>query len=93
VVEVHALAMKDDVMSMRQVPAVALTAGKDVELEPRGYHVMLMDLKQQLKAGEVMPLTLVFKNKDGKRETVEIQAEVRALNTGAHAARHGELRR
>lgn len=84
-VEVHEMAMKDNVMSMRQVPAVALPAGKDVELKPGG-HVMLMDLKQQVKAGETVPLTLVCEGKEGKRQTVEVKAEVRPLNAGARPA-------
>lgn len=86
VVEVHEMAMQDNVMKMRQVPAIALPAGKTVELKPGGYHVMLMDLKQQVKAGDTVPLTLVFEGKDGKRESVEVKAQVRALNTPAQPA-------
>jgi copper(I)-binding protein len=71
-------------MRMRAVPALDLPAGKAVELKPSGYHVMLMDLKQQLKAGDSVPLTLVIEGKDGKRETLEIKAPVRALAEGAH---------
>lgn len=89
VVEVHEMAMQDNVMKMRQVPAVELPAGKTVELKPGGYHVMLMDLKQQVKAGDTVPLTLVVEGADGKRESVEVQAPVRALNaTSAQPAGH-----
>ncbi len=90
VVEVHEMALQNDVMIMRQVPAVELPAGKTVELRPGGYHVMLMDLKQQVKEGDTVPLTLVFEGKDGKRETREVKAQVRALNAGAQPAAHGE---
>ena len=86
-VEVHEMAMQDNVMRMRQVPGVDLPAGKPVELKPGGYHVMLMDLKQQVKAGDTVPITLVFEGKDGKRESVAIQAPVRPLNA---TAAHGE---
>jgi VCBS repeat-containing protein len=54
-----------------------------VQLKPGGYHVMLMDMKQQLKPGESVPLTLVVEGKDGKRETLTIQAPVRALAESA----------
>lgn len=84
-VEVHEMAMQNDVMKMRQVPSIELPAGKPVDLKPGGYHVMLMGLKQALKAGETVPLTLVFERGDGKRETVDIQAPVRPLNTSAPA--------
>lgn len=92
-VEVHEMAMQDSVMRMRQIPALEVPAGKTVELRPGGYHVMLLDLKQQVKEGDTVPLTLVFEAKDGKRETVEVKAQVRALNASAQpAAGHGEHR-
>ncbi|MGJ7614963.1 MULTISPECIES: copper chaperone PCu(A)C [unclassified Variovorax] len=90
-VEVHEMAMQDNVMRMRQIPALDVPAGKAVELKPGGYHVMLLDLKQQVKEGDTVPLTLVFEGKDGKRETVEVKAPVRALNASAQPATgHGE---
>jgi len=81
--EVHEMAMDNNVMKMRQIPALDLPAGKAVELRPGGYHLMLMDLKQQVKAGDTVPLTLVFEDKAGKRESVEVRAEVRALGAPA----------
>ena len=87
-VAVHEMAMQDNVMKMRQVPAVELPAGKTVELKPGGYHVMLMDLKQQVKEGDTVPLTLVIEGPDGKRESVEVKAPVRALNASAQPAGH-----
>jgi copper(I)-binding protein len=83
VVEVHEMSMQGDVMKMRQIPALELPAGKHVELKPGGYHLMFLDLKQPMKAGDTVPLTLVFEDKAGKRESVEIKAEVRALNAAA----------
>ena len=79
VAEVHEMAMEGNTMRMRAIPSLALPAGKAVELKPGGYHVMLMDLKQQLKAGDMVPLSLVIEGKDGKRETLQLQAPVRAL--------------
>ena len=68
---------------MRPISGVDLPAGKTVALKPGGYHVMLLDLNQQLKEGETVPLTLVLEAKDRKRETVEVKALVRPLNTAA----------
>jgi periplasmic copper chaperone A len=79
VVEIHEMSMEKDVMKMRQIPGLALPAGKAVDLKPGGYHVMLMDLKAQVKEGDVVPLTLVFEGKDGKRESVEIKAAAKPL--------------
>jgi copper(I)-binding protein len=79
VVEIHEMSMDGDVMRMRAVPGVDLPAGKAVELKPGGYHVMLMELKQQLKPGDSVPVTLVVQGRDGKRETLEFKAPVRDL--------------
>ena len=79
VVEIHEMAMDNNVMRMRPVTGLDLPAGKAVELKPGGYHVMLMGLKQQVKEGETVPVVLVFEGKDGKRENVEVKASVRAL--------------
>jgi hypothetical protein len=84
VAEIHEMAMQGDMMRMRAVPSLDLPPGKAVELKPGGYHLMLMDLKQQLKAGDNVPLTLVIEGKDGKRETLEVKAPVRALGADAH---------
>ena len=64
-------------MRMRAVQSVALPAGRTVDLKPGGYHVMMMDLKQQMKDGDVVPVTLVVES-GGKRETIEVKAKVRA---------------
>ncbi|MDM7941406.1 MAG: copper chaperone PCu(A)C [Hydrogenophaga sp.] len=89
VVEIHEMAMEKDVMKMRAVPALALPAGKTVELKPGGYHVMLMDLKSPVKEGDVVPVSLVVEGKDGLRQTIEIKATARALNTPAAAKADG----
>ena len=83
VAEIHEMAMDGSVMRMRAVPALELPAGKTVELKPGGYHVTLMELKQELKAGDVVPVTLVVEGADKKRETIEVKASVKALADGA----------
>jgi len=71
------MALVDNIMRMRAVPALDLPAGRAVELKPGGYHVMLMDLKQQVKEGDVVPVSLVIES-GGRRETIEVKASVRA---------------
>jgi periplasmic copper chaperone A len=85
VVEIHEMAMEGNVMKMRAVPGVELPAGKPVDFKPGGYHVMLMDLKRQLKPGDTVPVTLVVEGAGGKRETVEVKATVRPLAAPADA--------
>lgn len=81
VVEIHEMAMENNIMRMRAIPGLELPAGKAVDLKPGGYHVMLMDLKEQMKDGQSVPITLVVEDKDKKRETVEVKAIVRPLTS------------
>ena len=78
-VEVHEMAMANNVMTMSAVPKLPLPAGKAVQLKPGGYHLMMLDLKQPLRAGDSVPITLVVEGRDGKRQDVEAVATVRPL--------------
>jgi len=59
-VQVMETKMENDVMSMGEVPGIDLPAGGTVELKPGGYHVMLMDLAQEMKDGTTVSITLEF---------------------------------
>ncbi|MFZ6844405.1 copper chaperone PCu(A)C [Undibacterium sp. RuTC16W] len=87
-VELHKMEMVDNVMKMRAVPELDLPAAKAVELKPGGYHVMLIDLKSQVKEGDLIPLTLVVEGKDKKRVMIEIKATAKPLNQAASSAMH-----
>ena len=78
-VEIHMSMRSGDVMHMHAVEAVELPAGKPVELKPGGYHVMLMGLTRQVKAGDTVPLAFTIQDRDGKRTKLEVQAAVRPL--------------
>lgn len=83
--EVHQMAMEGQTMRMQKVDGIDLPAGQAVSLSSGGYHVMLFDLKQQLKEGEQVPLTLTFVGPDKKRENVTVQVPVKPLTyTAAH---------
>ena len=83
--EIHEMKMDGEVMRMRALPdGLELPPGKTVELSPGGYHVMLLDLKQTLNAGDTVALTLTVEDKDGKREQIDVDAPVRALGATGH---------
>ena len=81
IAEIHEMTMDGSTMKMRALPSLALPAGKAVELKPGGHHLMLMDLKAPLKAGDVIAMTLVIEGANGQRETLEIKAPVKALGS------------
>lgn len=88
--EIHEMRMENDVMKMRQITGLDLPAGQTVELKPGGYHIMFMGLPGQVKEGVVIPLTLEIENSDGSKESVEVQAPVRALTSSgpSHTPAH-----
>lgn len=88
VVELHRMGMVDDVMRMRAVPNIELPASKLVELKPGGYHVMLLELKEQIKVGQHVPLTLVVEDRQNRRSTLHITATAQPLNSALTPAAH-----
>jgi copper(I)-binding protein len=80
--ELHTMSMKGDVMEMRQVDGIELPAGKKVELKPGGLHVMFMGLKEPLKAGSKVPVTL--KLEKGGEVKVEFEVASRAPQMHKH---------
>ncbi len=90
VVEIHEMVMEGNVMKMRALPAgLELPAGKAVELKPGGYHIMLMDLKKPLTAGDTVTVNLVVQGLDGKKETLAVQAPVKPLSASMPAKGDG----
>jgi periplasmic copper chaperone A len=69
--ELHTHVEAHGLMQMHAVEGgVAVQAAQTLELRPGGpFHVMLINLKRPLKAGESFPLTLIFE-KAGSREVV-----------------------
>ena len=64
--EVHEMNMEGGVMKMRPVAGgIEIKPGQTVTLDPSGYHVMFVGLKDQLKQGDHFKATLQF-DKAGK---------------------------
>jgi periplasmic copper chaperone A len=85
--EVHSMTMEQGVMKMREVKdGLEIKPGETVELKPGGYHVMFVDLKQPLKQGEDVSVTLKF----AKAGTIEVKYPVEGMGAGGPAAVHGK---
>lgn len=64
--EIHEMKIDNGVMKMRLVAGgIEIKPGQTVQLNPSGYHVMLVGLKQKLKQGDHFQATLEFE-KAGK---------------------------
>jgi copper(I)-binding protein len=62
---------------MRMLDGVMLPRNKEITFAPGGKHIMLMELKHPLKAGETFPLTLTFAH------SAPVTITVTVLATGA----------
>jgi copper(I)-binding protein len=78
--------MKGAMMKMGPVAGIDLPAGKAVNLASGGYHIMLTGLKQQLKEGETVTLTLLVEGKDKRRESVTVKVPVKPMTFVTPAA-------
>ena len=56
----HKSEVVDGVMKMQSVDGLEIPGHGMLEMKPGGYHIMFMGLKQPLKAGEEIDLTLRF---------------------------------
>jgi periplasmic copper chaperone A len=73
-VEVHEMSVTNGVMTMRPVEnGLAIEPGKTVKLAPGGYHLMLLDLKNPLKQGEKVPLTLQFEKAGDIKLSLDVE--------------------
>jgi periplasmic copper chaperone A len=72
-VELHVTAVTNDVMQMKLVESVEISAGDEVEFKSGGYHIMLINLKQDLNLGDEITLTLHFEKYQDVMFTVPVQ--------------------
>ena len=73
-IEVHEMTMTNGVMKMRPVEGgLTIDPGKTVKLAPGGYHLMLMDLKNPLRQGDKIAMTLQFEKAGKVAVTLDVQ--------------------
>lgn len=72
--ELHTMEMSGMVMKMRPIAGIDIPAGQPVTLGPGGMHIMLMGLKEPLKAGQSFPLTLTFQKAGPRTVTVAVES-------------------
>jgi copper(I)-binding protein len=65
-VEIHETSMNDGMMRMRRVSHIDIPANGSAELKPGSYHVMLIGLEREMKAGTAESLTLTFSDNSHK---------------------------
>ena len=86
IVELHTHVSEAGVMKMRQVPSIEIKAHGQAQLKPGSLHIMLIELKQPLKEGDNVPITLNFD--DGTR--LQLEAPVQKIAMPVPAATAGQ---
>jgi len=61
--------------AMREIPSIPIAAGSTTALRPDTYHVMLVQTRQALAAGEAFNCSIVFQ----KAGTIETEVKVHGL--------------
>ncbi|MGP1397916.1 MAG: copper chaperone PCu(A)C [Inquilinaceae bacterium] len=80
-VELHRTEAVDGVMRMRpQTDGIPVPAGESVTLEPGGFHIMLIGLKEPLVEGSSVPITLTFERAG------EVAVDLTVESIGARSA-------
>lgn len=74
-VELHNHISEDGLMKMRQVETIMIQKHSSTSLQPGGYHVMFLGLKNDLVVGQSVNISLYFDN----GEKVEIAAPVQKI--------------
>jgi copper(I)-binding protein len=73
--EIHEMAVKDGVMTMRQLEdGLVIAPGATVQLAPGGGHLMLVGLNAPLHQGEQVPVTLSFEDAGDVTVSLDVQA-------------------
>ena len=73
VIEIHAHIREGDILRMRPAAALELPPGQTVTLQPGGFHLMLIGLKEPLIQGQTVPVTLRFERAGEVPVTLAIQ--------------------
>jgi len=62
VVEIHESKLVNDIMQMSMVSSVPFSAGEEVTFTPGSYHIMLVNIKQEIRTGDHIGVILHFRN-------------------------------
>jgi periplasmic copper chaperone A len=78
-VELHEVVTTKGVAKMQQVKSITLAPKASTSLKPGGMHLMFMGLKEPLKPGSVVPVTLTF----GDETSAVVDMTVRDIRSDA----------
>ncbi len=87
---IHKTMMQGDMVMMEDIPTLLIPAHKMVTLEPGSMHIMLMDPEKIRKVGEMVALTVYYKDGTDQTFNLEVKAGVDKSSTKMDKAHHHE---
>lgn len=72
-IELHTTEVKDNVARMQQVQGIDVPANGEVQLKPGGFHIMLVNVRRDLKPGDTFTLTLTFAQAGAIDVTIQVR--------------------
>lgn len=90
-VMLHRTVMEGGMAKMVHQKAITIPAKGSVTFEPNSYHLMLMKPKQVLKAGDLVEITLKFKNGETMTVTHKVKAGAGGMGHGGMNMEHGSM--
>lgn len=81
-VEMHVNIKDGNILRMREVKDLKLSAGGRLELKPAGAHLMFVDIKAPFRQGDTVPVTLRFE------KAGDVQVELHVGQPSAHPHDH-----
>jgi len=90
-VMLHRTIMEGGMAKMVHQNEITIPAGGKVSFEPNSYHLMLMKPKQTLKAGDMVDITLKFKNGETMTVTHTVKAGMGGMDHGGMKMDHGGM--
>lgn len=83
-VELHDVITDGDVMKMRQIERITLTAKETTELKPGSLHIMLFDLKKPLNDGDEIDVTVTYDNGQKQSFTAPVKKVMAGMKKHEH---------
>ncbi len=89
-IEIHRTEHHDGMSKMLPVPRLILNSKESVVFQPGDMHLMLIDPKKRLKAGDDITLTLFFTDGHSTENTMEISLPVKKATASTHSSSHND---
>lgn len=78
-VEIHSMALHKGKMVVREVDHLSIPAHRTMAFGSHQLYLLMVGLKQQLNVGDKVPVTLVVQYGDGRKQTLELTADVKKM--------------